>query len=447
MTDNYEGRVLGFLKKHYLKIAFISVLILIAIPLIEIISFLYIRGMLNNYANQIANTTGISQYLLKSAVLILLIPLLLSFRQALDPLKWKSGFIIISIYTIIFYLSMYAINKTQSFNYIDGRPMKYYSIGPDGKITYYEGKGHDTSTGKALKELSGAPTKKVEGEPALYFDPLSKEPLCFYYESEGGLIELYDQPGYHPRYSTELKVITPDIVKRYEKQLAEKKKKKEKEIKSDKDPIQTCSGIKKTSKLHIANVPDKSLSGFKPKDQFVVREKSEKNPIKNNLEKELAHNGFYNIKMEGSESDFLGIWIGGGPLKTESELKRVIEISRRNLPDKRVNFNIWIESTKRCAYGPDPISNEFEDREKKLFVAENLNKELLHRGFYSTKMASSGWIEGGPLKNEEELKQVVEIVRRYFPDRRVNFNIWIKASQRCAYGPDPLSNSGIMYPK
>ena len=103
MTDNYEGRVLGFLKKHYLKIAFISVLILIAIPLIEIISFLYIRGMLNNYANQIANTTGISQYLLKSAVLILLIPLLLSFRQALDPLKWKSGLIIISIYTIIFY--------------------------------------------------------------------------------------------------------------------------------------------------------------------------------------------------------------------------------------------------------------------------------------------------------------------------------------------------------
>ena len=62
-------------------------------------------------------------------------------------------------------------------------------------------------------------------------------------------------------------------------------------------------------------------------------------------------------------------------------------------------------------------------------------------------MASSGWIEGGPLKNEEELKQVVEIVRRYFPDRRVNFNIWIKASQRCAYGHDPLSNSGIMYPK
>jgi hypothetical protein len=52
-----------------------------------------------------------------------------------------------------------------------------------------------------------------------FFDPLTGEPRVWYYAGQDQTIELFDGPGYHPQYKTELQPITPDIVTQIKKQV------------------------------------------------------------------------------------------------------------------------------------------------------------------------------------------------------------------------------------
>jgi hypothetical protein len=77
---------------------------------------------------------------------------------------------------------------------------------------------------KKKQTLLETPPKRLTGTPQ-FFNHTSGEPLCWYYEDVDGAIELYDKPGFHPRFREELRAITSEVANKYEKQEEEKQRK------------------------------------------------------------------------------------------------------------------------------------------------------------------------------------------------------------------------------
>lgn len=89
----------------------------------------------------------------------------------------------------------------------------------------------DTKVGGTVEGVVEPLPYSVAYSPDLvFFDPRTKEPKVWYYKIGDKVYEFYDAPGFHPRYSEELKPITPEIVREIEemertaKGIAEKKK-------------------------------------------------------------------------------------------------------------------------------------------------------------------------------------------------------------------------------
>lgn len=218
-----------FFNKNIKSILLIVILILISIPIIQMMFMWGIWGIFGQLSDKIVTTTGVNHYLAKAIVLLFMIPLFLSFKWsfAINPFKWKIGYTVILCYTFIFYMSMFLLTKEHKFDYATGKATKYYAKTPEG-IRYFDAPGFDPKYGIPLKpvdrdvirkeSVKERPLKKIEG-PTQYFDHTTGEPLCWYYETSDGIIELYDHSGFHPKYGGELKPITQEIARRYERQL------------------------------------------------------------------------------------------------------------------------------------------------------------------------------------------------------------------------------------
>lgn len=61
-----------------------------------------------------------------------------------------------------------------------------------------------------------APQLLAYSPDLVFFDPLTREPRVWYYESADGQYELFDAPGGHPRYGEDLRPITAEIVRELE---------------------------------------------------------------------------------------------------------------------------------------------------------------------------------------------------------------------------------------
>jgi tetratricopeptide (TPR) repeat protein len=225
-----------FLKKYARALILLAILVAIFIPIIQMMFIWGLFGLFNHFAGQLVRTLGLNPYLAKAVVLILMVPLFLSFKWAalaLSPWRWKTGFAVIACYMVIFYLSMFFLTREHKFEYATGKATKYYARTPEG-IRYFDAPGFDPKYGILLKPvdpgvirsetLRERPPQKIEGATK-YFDFATGDPLCWYYEGSDGVIELFDQPGFHPRYNEKLLPITAEIVKKYEKQLEAQKKK------------------------------------------------------------------------------------------------------------------------------------------------------------------------------------------------------------------------------
>jgi len=90
--------------------------------------------------------------------------------------------------------------------------------------------------GTVVVAVTPLPVSVAYSPDLKFFDPRTKEPMIWYYRISGKDYELYNAPGFHPRYQEELKPITPEIVRELEKnvgaeRLAADQKKVEDEIK------------------------------------------------------------------------------------------------------------------------------------------------------------------------------------------------------------------------
>jgi hypothetical protein len=232
-----KGGLKNFLSKHKRVIIVFVLLALIAIPTIEMIYILSVKGLFSYFAGKVVNT-GVNPYLAKAIVLFLMVPLLWSFKWAFSfrSQRRKAGYAIIAGYIVLFYMSMFFLTREQKFDFATGKAMKFYAHTPEG-IRYFDAPGFDPKYGIPLKpvdpgvarsqSLSTLPPKKLD-QPSQFFDFATKEPLVWYYKGADGTVEFFDQPGFHPKYAQELKPVTPEIVEEFEKQQVEKMKSLEK---------------------------------------------------------------------------------------------------------------------------------------------------------------------------------------------------------------------------
>jgi len=220
-----------FLKKYTKVILVVCVIILIAIPAFEMISILGFSGLFNYFTDIITEKTGTNSYLAKAVILASLIPLFIAFKWsfAFLPSQRKKAYLLFIFYILSFYTFMYMLTKDKNFSFSSGEAIRYYAMTPEG-IKYYDHAGFDPVYGIKLKPVdktiarSGALSPKQISAPSNFFDITTGDPTVWYYENNDGSIELFNQPGFHPLYAQELKPITPDIVKKYTKQISNQKK-------------------------------------------------------------------------------------------------------------------------------------------------------------------------------------------------------------------------------
>jgi signal transduction histidine kinase len=70
------------------------------------------------------------------------------------------------------------------------------------------------------QERDRKPPKPINPETAIFFDPISGQPKVWYWRSDAGAWEFYDNRGFHPRSGDELQVVTRDALTRWQQETA-----------------------------------------------------------------------------------------------------------------------------------------------------------------------------------------------------------------------------------
>jgi hypothetical protein len=195
-----------------------------------------------------------SRWLAKGIVILLMLPFIWAlseifrFRFKLNIFSKKNrksfknlGIIVIVVYVGMFFISMYFLGKGTYFGHNTGEIMKWYADTPEGN-KYYDSPGVDPVYGIKLKpvtsdlvinnkkkELGIKPNRITDADldKFEFFDSNTAAPKVWVYRNAEGDYELFDHPGFHPKFKEELLPVTPEIVDQIMKKYDEAKKKKE----------------------------------------------------------------------------------------------------------------------------------------------------------------------------------------------------------------------------
>lgn len=146
------------------KVILVVVVILVLLVLAQIGMFFGIFNWLENIARTV---TGLDAMLAK-AIAFLLMALLFgtplsgfvwSFLPIPQKHKKRKRFIFLAVLGVMFFGAYFA-SQNVYFNPNTGEPVKYYSIGPDGKYKFSSSKGYDPVTGEKLKPVTKEVTAK-----------------------------------------------------------------------------------------------------------------------------------------------------------------------------------------------------------------------------------------------------------------------------------------------
>ncbi len=217
---------INYRSKYLAVVVVLILLIVISIPLIELIYILGIKGLFSHFVSQVTKTTGVNQYVAKSIIVILFIPLIYSFKMifSISRKRRNTGYSFIAFYMFIFYISMFYLTKDQQFRFDTGVSMKYYAITPDGP-RFFDAPGFDPKYGIQLKPLTPEIAKKLRfnkippqkiKNPMKFFDFVTGEAVVWFFENKDGSLDFFDQPGFHPIYREKLKPVTPEVVQKYQ---------------------------------------------------------------------------------------------------------------------------------------------------------------------------------------------------------------------------------------
>jgi len=276
-------------KSRLLKILLVSVFIIlvffIAILLFwEILKFSAIVKTFNYVVQNIVNISGMSFWLAKGFVILLMIPFfwavaeIFKFRIKLNVFRKKAiksykkiAVLIIVVYIAFFFLGMYFLGQGKYFGHFEGKALKYYAVTPEG-IRFFDSPGFDPKYGKELKPATPQMIEQMErakrgmqpkrigitGETE-FFDSITGQPKVWYFIDSEGNYEFFDQLGYHPVYWEELKPVTKDIIINYKK------------IAKQKEELKAAKEQEEQEKIRITEAKEKVKKEYETKRAYIER--------------------------------------------------------------------------------------------------------------------------------------------------------------------------------
>ncbi|HLP45651.1 MAG TPA: hypothetical protein VK469_06880 [Candidatus Kapabacteria bacterium] len=125
------------------------------------------------------------------------------------------------------------MSRGSYFGHYKGEAIKYYAATPEG-IRFFDSPGFDPKYGIELKPVTsdmmikyqkkalGLQPKRIDNkstENLEFFDPISGDPMIWFYVDSAGNYEFFNGPGFHPVYMVELKPINTENVKSFQSKM------------------------------------------------------------------------------------------------------------------------------------------------------------------------------------------------------------------------------------
>lgn len=206
------------------------ILFLLFVPSMLILKGVAIHQIYSYYVDSVSNLTGLNKYLVKVAVLLMLIPFFLGLKwYFFSPFKkrrkYLGGAMIVAV-LILYNLGLYSVTKSSYFDFSKGKVLKWYANTPEG-IRFFDSPGYDPKYGIQLKPVTpniianleklkrGMQPKRLAFhslDEIEFFDRITGENKVWYYKDSSGNYELFDSPGIHPTYGEMLKPIKREIL-------------------------------------------------------------------------------------------------------------------------------------------------------------------------------------------------------------------------------------------
>lgn len=282
--------------------------------------------------NKIVSISGVSQFLAKGIVIILLIPLIWVIPNIFKRKYRKSASAIGLLYVGVFFLSLFFLSKDIYFRHSGGdylkEPLKWYALTPKG-VRYYDSPGVDTEYGVTLQPVTpenisnlklwekGADDFQiVDPSNATWFNPITGNAQLWYYQYPDGTFEFYNKPAHHPITGEPLIAVTKQIYFNWKEKTKTKSvsegplamgprpeiNEKERRLQEFKSIINRVSNIH-IGKPNIAMVIEskRSESGISPENSLYNLLKTERVNIIVNLFKEESFKakGFFREIYDG----------------------------------------------------------------------------------------------------------------------------------------------------
>jgi hypothetical protein len=165
------------------------------------------------------------------------------------------------------------------FSALTGEPIVWFTKGTaPHSIELFDLMGFNPRTGEELKpvtrqisdewtldqqqEAQRTPPKRIANpETAVFFDPVTGQPKVWYWRSDAGEWEFYDNKGFHPRNGDELQVVNRDTLNRWQRELADaqqRKKDAEAKAKADGDERERQARLKAQADIEARQAAEKA---------------------------------------------------------------------------------------------------------------------------------------------------------------------------------------------
>lgn len=188
------------------------------------LKWITISQLFSYFVNTLANLTGFSLYLIKAAVILLLIPLFYGLKWTFLPFTGRRkrliGSAMLTSLAVGYNVGLYFATRQVSFSG-KGEALRYYALTPEG-VKYSDRPGVEPVYGvpfravtpevaRNLRLLEKGEFKPVDPATVAWFNPITGQAQLWHYRYPDGQLEFYDKPGYHPFTNEPLKEVTREL--------------------------------------------------------------------------------------------------------------------------------------------------------------------------------------------------------------------------------------------
>lgn len=229
MSEAGGGEARQQAQAHLLRpwraVAIAGIVVLAVAALLWLLDKVVLFNITTTYVDQIVQTFDVNRHLARAISICAFIAVLFSVGAlfSLSRVRRRAGFFGLSSLLVLHSLVLWLGTTSQYFERT-GIATKCYVMTRTA-IRYGERVGVDPETGRPCRPVTAEILERLKlyekgKRPGVlanvngtFFDPLSGEPLAWYFRhSFDGLIELYDLMGHHPETGEELVPVTKDIV-------------------------------------------------------------------------------------------------------------------------------------------------------------------------------------------------------------------------------------------